>query len=264
MIKLIATDVDGALLDSEKRMPADFVPWVKAHPQIKTVIASGRQYATLCHDFEAISSDVTFICENGALVYERGKILYKNVMAKDAVLECLSVLDKIPEAVPILCATDKAYIKRTDDEEFLKNAQLYYHAREFTDGLAAAAQSAEIVKIAVFFKGCTAGIYFKELEGCTMGKDGQVVPILSGDAWIDYADTSANKGAAIKAVQQSYGIKPEECMAFGDYLNDRELLESVGESYAMANALKEIKCIARHETASNDEDGVMRVLRKLP
>ena len=46
-IKLVALDMDGTLLDSDKNLPVDFIPWVRSHKDIKTVIASGRQYYTL-------------------------------------------------------------------------------------------------------------------------------------------------------------------------------------------------------------------------
>ena len=42
MIKLVALDVDGTLLDSKKRAPADFADWVREHKEIRTVLASGR------------------------------------------------------------------------------------------------------------------------------------------------------------------------------------------------------------------------------
>ena len=71
-----------------------------------------------------------------------------------------------------------------------------------------------------------------------------------------------HKGAAMRGLQSLLGIRPEECMAFGDYLNDCELLEAVGESYAMENAHPTLKRLARHIAPSNDEDGVMRVLRE--
>ena len=50
-LKLVALDMDGTLLDSQKRLPPDFIPWVENHPDIKTIIASGRQYHTLIKDF---------------------------------------------------------------------------------------------------------------------------------------------------------------------------------------------------------------------
>ena len=49
--KLIALDMDGTLLDSRKNLPKDFIDWVKRHSDVKTVIASGRQYDTLVKDF---------------------------------------------------------------------------------------------------------------------------------------------------------------------------------------------------------------------
>lgn len=53
------------------------------------------------------------------------------------------------------------------------------------------------------------------------------------------------------------GLCPEECAAFGDYMNDKEMLESVYYSYAMENAYPEIRKTARFTTRSNDEHGVM-------
>ena len=75
-IKLIALDMDGTLLDSNKKLPPGFTGWVKAHPCIKTVIASGRQYFTLAKDFAQISSQLIFAAENGGIVFEKGDILY--------------------------------------------------------------------------------------------------------------------------------------------------------------------------------------------
>ena len=43
-IKLVALDMDGTLLNSKKEKPAEFIPWVEKHPEMKVVIASGRQY----------------------------------------------------------------------------------------------------------------------------------------------------------------------------------------------------------------------------
>ena len=86
--------------------------------------------------------------------------------------------------------------------------------------------------------------------------------ILSGEHWVDIMKPGVNKGRAMESLMAQRGLTPDECMAFGDYLNDLELLRAVGESYAMDNALPEVKQAARHIAPSNDEDGVMRVLRE--
>ena len=62
-----------------------------------------------------------------------------------------------------------------------------------------------------------------------------------------------------------FGVKPEECMAFGDSENDIAMLRLCGESYAMANATDDVKAVCRHVAPSNDEAGVMQVLcREFP
>ena len=85
-IKLVAVDMDGTLLNSKKEMPEEFIPWVKSHPEIKTVIASGRQYYTLERDFLPIRDNLAFIAENGGLVFEKGEIIFKDEIDKQDVL----------------------------------------------------------------------------------------------------------------------------------------------------------------------------------
>ena len=75
-IKLIATDMDGTLLNNRKQLPPDFIPWVKAHPQLLTVIASGRQYYTLYRDFREIGDQLVFIADNGGFIFEKGRMIY--------------------------------------------------------------------------------------------------------------------------------------------------------------------------------------------
>ena len=78
-IKLVALDMDGTLLNSKKEKPAEFIPWVEKHPEIKVVIASGRQYYTLEKDFmenikedlEIEEADIIFAPHHGR---ESGKI----------------------------------------------------------------------------------------------------------------------------------------------------------------------------------------------
>ena len=58
-------------------------------------------------------------------------------------------------------------------------------------------------------------------------------------------------------------FKPEECAAFGDYLNDCEMLQAVSYGFAMANAHPDLKKFARFEAASNDDAGVLKAINQL-
>ena len=78
MIKLIATDLDGTLLDGERKLPAEIFPLIERlySAGILFAPASGRQYASLQELFRPVEDKVVFVCENGALVKYRGETLF--------------------------------------------------------------------------------------------------------------------------------------------------------------------------------------------
>ena len=94
------------------------------------------------------------------------------------------------------------------------------------------------------------------------GLDKGVKATTSGNEWIDIQNEDINKGVAIKLLQKELNIKPEECMAFGDQMNDYTLLKAVKYSYAMANAVPRIKDIAYGIAKSNDHQGVLEVIKQ--
>jgi len=70
-----------------------------------------------------------------------------------------------------------------------------------------------------------------------------------------------NKGIALEKLQKSLNILPEETMAFGDYMNDIEMLSKASYSYAMENAHPFVKEMASFEAASNDSFGVLEIVK---
>ena len=258
MIKLVATDMDGTLLNSRKELPPDFETWVEAHPEIRVAIASGRQYYTLYDNFGTVRERLLYIAENGALVFENGAVLYRNVMEASDVLECLRVTSGLPGVSPILCGVRSAWMARAP-EAVEREAKMYYRRLAFREALESAVGEDDIVKVALYIENRRAAetvSRFRTLEP-------RLQPVVSGADWIDLANASVSKGAALRSIQERYHISPAECMGFGDYMNDYTLLQACGESYAMANACDGIREVAKHLTASNDEDGVMKVLRTL-
>ena len=102
-IKLAAFDMDGTLLDSNKKLPPDFIGWVGRHPEIKPVIASGRQYYTLVRDFLPIKDSMVFVAENGGFVFEREEVIYSNEMQKEDIVRCLKLISHIKGMTPLIC-----------------------------------------------------------------------------------------------------------------------------------------------------------------
>ena len=73
---------------------------------------------------------------------------------------------------------------------------------------------------------------------------------------------SADKGNALREVQQMLGVTPEETMAFGDNCNDIGMLQRAGESYAVANAHPEVKKTVKYIAPANTEDGVLQTVKE--
>ena len=179
-------------------------------------------------------------------------------MSKTDILQCLKELDGKDGVSLILCGAKSAYMKHASS--FVeKNAHMYYAQLQFTEDLECCVKEDCIVKIAIFVEGQKAESTYHRLP--ELGKN--LTAVLSGDSWIDISNKTVSKGAALKAIQMRLNIRKTQCMAFGDYLNDYNLLLCCTESYEMENAHPELKKIAKYITASNDEQGVMKVLRTL-
>ena len=260
MIKLIACDMDGTLLDSQKRLPPE-LPEVIAQLREKGVIfcvASGRQYASLRRDFEACADDMLFLCENGALVMQHDERVLIDPIDSSFITRIVTAAKALPGVYPVVCRADVALIEKTASAEFIRNTRMYYPSVEVVDDLTALGQLGDVCKVAFYDEG---DAQTHELPELKKHLEGPLAVILSGEHWVDVMKPGVNKGCAMRGIQRKLGLSADECMAFGDYLNDCELLQAVGESYAMENAHPALKAMARHIAPSNDENGVMRVVR---
>ena len=91
----------------------------------------------------------------------------------------------------------------------------------------------------------------------------RVRPVLTAAHTCDFALDGASKATGLAMLAKELGIPMEETMAFGDHMNDIEMIEAAGCGVAMANAIPEVKAVANRECPSNEEYGVMSVLAQL-
>lgn len=87
--------------------------------------------------------------------------------------------------------------------------------------------------------------------------------VASESAWIDIANANVHKGTTVAYLQQLLNVTPEETMAFGDGYNDIELMERAVYSFAVRNAVPELKDTANFITRSNEEDAVMKTIMQI-
>ena len=145
------------------------------------------------------------------------------------------------------------------DTEFNENADMYYARCERVDDLLEAAKRDRICKIAIFD---TEDAQINTYMHVKHLNDSFKVS-LSGHQWVDIMYPTVNKGEAMRLIQKKYNISYDETMAFGDYLNDYEKMQTCYYSYAMENAHEDLKKVARFITKSNDESGVVHAINSI-
>ena len=79
---------------------------------------------------------------------------------------------------------------------------------------------------------------------------------------LEFLPAKVNKMLGLNHLLSKLGMTPADLMTFGDADNDLEMIEGAGDGVVMANGLPEVKAVANHLTASNDEDGVALYLKK--
>lgn len=258
MIKFIATDMDGTLLNSQNEIHPSFYETFKKlkDKEIIFAIASGRQYFNLTKRFEELKDDLMFIAENGTFVMYKGEEILVNALDQQIAKELIEVGRHIENAYIIVCGKKAAYIENTD-ARFIEQVEKYYESRQIVDSFDEVDD--EILKVTICdFSGSEKNAYPHYKKYCD-----QLQVAVSGEIWLDMTAKGANKGYAIEYVKQLLNLEHEQTVAFGDYLNDLEMMQSVYHSFAMANAHDKLKEVSRFSAKSNDENGVVEKIEEL-
>ena len=261
-IKLIFCDMDGTLLDGNSKLPPDFDEVVGEVIRRGAIFApaSGRQYSALVLQMEKFADDFIFISENGTFAARHDEELFSSVMDTAEVLRILKEGNRVPGAYPVLCGKRIAYVGE-EFRPFLCEMEKYFTQNEIVSDLETTAEQEPLIKIAY----CDAeqGDAEHTIYPGLKKLDGPVHVALSSNYWVDIMNPGMNKGFAVRKLQKLLGVPPEKCAAFGDYLNDLEMLRAVKYSFAMENAHPALFEAAAYRAAANTACGVTKKLREL-
>lgn len=260
-IRLIAADMDGTLLLPDGNLPDGFWPMLERLRDrgISFAPASGRQLATLREMFR--DAELDYIAENGAYVVRGDVEISFDALAPEFVASLITrlrtlIADGVLRAGFVVCGKRSAYIEDTTPA-FVNEVEKYYAALEITGDVLE--PDDHVLKIAIYdFDG---GERHTAPVLVDVAQTHQVV--VSGQHWVDVMNRGVNKGVALEALQGALGVTAAQTAAFGDFLNDIELLQAADWSYAMANAHPDVAAVARYRAPSNAEAGVLRVIDEL-
>lgn len=284
MIKLIASDMDGTLLDNEHRISQENVDLIKYAQEnnIIFIVATGRAYYEALPSLNEKNIDCDVISFNGGIVYDKNgnlisitPIVLKDLYYTTSVLKSLDINFQLYTKNTIYTNSIETDIQgyadliratgQTPNIEYL---------RKVADEKLKAGHVTEVDDIELFFNKKdnppikVIGIS-NDLEKLKKAKElladnTNITVTSSGPNNIEIMDKNATKGHALKQISEIYAIPLDNILAIGDNLNDESMLKLVKYSVAMENAVPELKKISRYITDKpNLESGVADTVTKI-
>ncbi|MFC4619662.1 Cof-type HAD-IIB family hydrolase [Camelliibacillus cellulosilyticus] len=260
---LIALDLDGTLLSSEKKI---LNRTKKAILEAKSaghfvVISTGRPYRASQPYYEELGLTTPIVNFNGAYVHhpldpEWG--VFHTPLELETVKEILKTCDGYQLKNIIIEVMDDVYIKNEDPE--------------IVDSFTMGAKKLVYGPIEETLKASPSSILIqtedREVDHLLQALESDYADAIEQRSWgspsniIEIVRRGINKAIGLKRVADRLGVPKERIIAFGDEDNDIEMLRFAGCGVAMGNALESLKHVADTETATNDEDGIALFLEK--
>ena len=261
MNKIVISDVDGTLVkDGTLDINPEYCEVVKEllGKGIQVVISSGRSFSSASKLLGSFVNELYFICDGGTSIWKDGKIIKTFPMEESLWKGLFRDAMKIPGCDGFISTGGAGYALDPDSEMYHWLTESY--GFEMTPMKDIDDIKDPVIKLSVFH-----GVDCEEAcrEGFTPKWKDKVKIASAGSAWMDCVEKNASKGTALKWLQEYLGIGKEDTYAFGDNINDIEMLKSAGHSYAVGNAREELKAVADEVIKPYWEDGVLEVLKSL-
>ncbi|MDR1567106.1 MAG: Cof-type HAD-IIB family hydrolase [Streptococcaceae bacterium] len=284
MIQLIASDMDGTLLNEQMSISKANIEMIH-HVQeqgIEFLVATGRSFEEAAPTLNEAGITCSLITSNGAQVFDKtGENVLSIAINEKKTQLVIDVLRKYGIYFELITqrggfSEDKAqrlellsqWLKSTSPqlthEEALKTATDHLYSLPTTyirrfDTLIKA-QKHQVLK--VFAMG---SIHQDSLEYAKedLGKITGVVVTSSGANNIEVNHIHAQKGLTLQKVADKLAIPMQNVVALGDNFNDISMLKAAGIGVAMGNAESQVKTIADYQALSNTQDGVAWAIREI-
>lgn len=251
-IRIIASDMDGTLLNEESKISVETVEAVKAAQDagIRFVAATGRAWSTAHSIFQEAGIDVDYVLLNGAeFRTSSGDVIYQEVMDMDVAQKVMDVL----------LAVGMDFEVNTDQGDFTTNTKVCHTASKIPDFDQFWNMDPTILKFFAFSdEPATVEKARKGLKGW------QKVCVTSSASWnVEVTAVTAKKGLMLKKTAEFYRILSDEVMVFGDGENDETMFRSFSHSCAVENAVPTILGLAEKVIESNRNNGVAKEINQL-
>lgn len=264
--KMVASDVDGTLIDHDERVTArtkavvaalitDGVPFVLATgrpPRWIDPVVNGLGYAPLC------------VCGNGAVIYDSAadRVLASRTLDVDTLAWIADLAERVLPGCGLAAERVGASAHDAVTPQFVSSPE-YEHAWLNPDDTQVSRSEvidAPAIKMLVRLRG-TSSAEMRTVLTPLIG-DRADITYSTDHGLIEISAPGVTKASGLATVAQRLGVEHSAIIAFGDMPNDVPMLTMVGHGVAMANAHPEALAAATEITAANSEDGVAQVLER--
>ncbi|EMD1175603.1 HAD family phosphatase [Vibrio harveyi] len=264
MYKLIALDMDGTLLNSDKVISEENKQAItKAREAgVTVVLASGRPLEGMQDKLDElnINSDKDFVLYyNGSMVKNIGtnEIIHQQIIDGKAAKK---IAHKAKELGAYVHAFSQEYGLITEENNPYTDIEAKINGLDVTEmNFESLSDDHAIIKAMMVAEPSKLTEVIAALPS-DLREEFTVVQ--SAPFFLEFLNPSSNKGIGVSAIAEYLGIKAEEVICMGDAENDHHMLQYAGLGIAMANAMEETKEIADYIAESNDEHGVAKSIEK--
>ena len=265
-IKIVATDMDGTLLDPRGQLDLPRLEKIldKLDQRgIRFVIATGNEVHRMRQLLKYLVERVVLVVANGARIFENDELLQAQTW-DDAMVDRALDHFKGRECQDqfVVTGMNGGFVKEgtvfTELDKFMtpemieKLYQRMNFVNEFDSNLFGG-----VLKMSMVVGEERSDSVLQEINDLF---DGHVRAVSSGYGCIDILQDGIHKAWGLEELLKRWNLKPEQIMAFGDSENDIEMLELAGISYAMENAEDAVKEVATKIAPANSQAGVYQVL----
>ena len=264
MIKLIAIDLDDTLLRTDLTISHKNRAALRAAEEkgVRLVLASGRSLPSMknySHQLGLHDKPGYLISDNGSTISSTSpfQVLVSHTLNKALLDELFDAFAEL--GLPVQVYQDKTILVTFENQITLVDVKLSGYERHVVPDLkhSLTFQPAKLV--------IPGDPEFLKAALVRIRKDfgTQVNSFISKPYFLEVLPLAADKGTALAFVAQQAGISPEHIMAIGDAANDLGMIKFAGWGVAMANAIPDVKAVARIiSQADHEDDGVAEILEQ--
>lgn len=265
-IRVIATDMDGTLLDPKGQLDLPRLEKILDkldQCDIRFVIATGNEVHRMRQLLGHLAERVVLVVANGARIFENNELIQAQTW-DDAMVDRALAHFKGRECQDqfVVTAMNGGFVKEgtvfSELDKFMTPEMIekLYQRMNFVDEFDSSLFGG-VLKMSMVVGEERLDSVLQEINDLF---DGHVRAVSSGYGCIDILQDGIHKAWGLVELLKRWNLKPEQIMAFGDSENDIEMLELAGISYAMENAEEAVKRVATKVAPANSQAGVYQVL----